>query len=475
MPLRILVVDSLPERRQRLVSQALRPAGYRTLEAERANVALSLRAECDLLLAYHQPLDALYLLSQLRAAGSDTPLIVLTEQGGEALAVRAFREGASDYLSEPFTDEALRQQVRAALEKHQGRVTFSDHARRERDQLDAVLWGTEDPVLVVDDAGHLLLHNAAARGLFGIPSDYAGPADHVIDDGDMHLLLAAPQPQRAEVVIDDQRVFSAQMALVPGVGRVVVMHDISALKELDRLKTNFVASVSQDLRSPLTAILGYVELLTRAGPVNDQQRLFIDRIALSAHTITNLITDLLDLSRIETAGMDAAGEVVNLAQVIEYALATVEGDVRARQQRCAVQLDTEAPLVYGSPQRLKQMARNLLQNAVQYTPEGGSITVRLRAHADLVVLQVEDTGIGIPLHEQPHVFEKFYRATNVQGVFEGAGLGLAIVKGIVDRHSGRLWVESQPGQGSAFTVILPAHRAASQPAGQPQPAARAGR
>lgn len=478
MPQRVLVVDSLSERRQRLVQQVLAPAGYHTLEAERANVALALCDGCDLLLAYHQPLDALNLLGRLRADGSAIPFIVLTAQGGEALAVRAFREGASDYLSEPFTTEVLLRQTHIALERRPERATVPDHAQRERDKLEAVLRGTEDPVLLVDDSGRLLLHNAAARSLFGIPDGYAGPAEHVVDDGDIRLLLAAAQPQRAEVAIDDQHVFIAQMTLVPGVGRVIVMHNISALKELDRLKADFVASVSQDLRSPLTAILGYVELLTRAGPVNDQQRLFIDRIALGAHAITNLITDLLDLSRIETAGLDAASEVVNLAQAIEYALATVEGDVRARQQRLTVQLDTETLPVFGSPQRLKQMARNLVQNAVQYTPEGGSIGIRLQAHADLLVLQVEDTGIGIPLDEQQRVFEKFYRATNVQSAFEGSGLGLAIVKRIVDQHGGRLWVESQPGQGSMFTVILPAYRAAStasQPAGTPRPAVAAGR
>jgi two-component system NtrC family sensor kinase len=402
---------------------------------------------------------------------------LLTAQGTEALAVRAFREGVSDYLSEPFTVETLLQQVRVTLDKAASRASASpdavpdtktalfDRTGGDGDKLGAVLHAIEDPVLVMDEAGCLLLHNAAARSLFGIPDGYAGLADNVVDDAGMHLLLTAPQPQRAEVLIDEQRAFIAQMAPVPGVGRVIVMHNVSALKELDRLKTNFVASVSQDLRSPLTAILGYVELLGRAGPLTEQQRQFVDRIVISAHTITNLIADLLDLSRIEATGLDAANEIVNLAQVVEYALATVEGEVRARQQRLSIQLDAQALPVFGSPPRLKQMVRNLVQNAIQYTPEGGSITIHLQAHTDMVVLQVADSGIGIPLDEQPHIFEKFYRATNVQSAFEGTGLGLAIVKSIVDRHEGRLWVESQPGRGSTFTVILPTHRAAAQTAG----------
>lgn len=627
MPRRTLVVDTLAERRQRLIRQVLEPAGYQVREAERTNVALALCGDCDIVIAYDQPLDALSLLAQLRADDYDIPLILLTARGSEALAVRAFREGAADYLSEPFRADDLLRRLDATLEQYPerkivgapsdllpegsselatyvhalnrvievsnavvaglllddvlreaaaaaatvanadassilllddlsqslhisasynmaesatgvihlpmddnlaavlrtGQPVFANSerfrqigtvhsarsaipltssgrtigvlavdshvtnrplhdwqvrlltllsnlvsialnntalegdSRRDRDKLDAVLRGTEDPVLLVDDDGNMLLHNPAARSLFGIPEDYLGPALGVIDDADLHMLLASPQPQRAEVMIDEQRVYIAQMALVPGVGRVIVMHNISALKELDRLKSNFVASVSQDLRSPLTTILGYVELLTRAGPVNDQQRLFIDRIIMSANAITNLITDLLDLSRIETVSFDTANEDVNLALVVEYALATVEGEVRARQQRLDVQFDTQTLLVSGSPQRLKQMVRNLVQNAVQYTPEGGAIAIRLQAHADLVVLRVEDNGIGIPLDEQPHVFEKFYRASNVQSTYEGAGLGLAIVKSIVDRHNGRIWVESEPGRGSIFTVILPAH------------------
>lgn len=626
----ILVVDSDMDRRQRLVSRVLEPAGYCTVEAERGNVALALAGDCDLALVYHRPLDAISLLPQFRSSQIDIPFLLLTDDGSEALAVRAFRTGVDDYLSSPYEADHLLAAIRAALERHierrltratstqllnenleltkylqgldrvievskeiagdllvedllkhvttaaaivseadtasimlldddkrnllvrashnlempvastmklsvaeslagkaistglpvfvngeddqkiktsyfvksvayvplaQGgevtgvlavdnRVTnrpftpwqvklltlLADFAsialsnanlytqtRQDRDQLNAVLRGTEDPVLVIDDSGRLILHNPAARTLFGIPDNYDGPADHVIDDDEMHLLLVVQQPQRAEIVIDEERAYIAQMALVPGVGRVIVMHDITALKELDRLKTDFVASVSQDLRSPLTAILGYVELLSRAGSINEQQQMFIDRIVMSAQSITNLITDLLDLSRIENANLDAAPETVNLAAVIEYALATVEGQVRDKQQHLTVQLAADAPLVYGNPQRLKQLVRNLVLNATQYTPECGVITIRLSDHADLAVLQVEDSGIGIPLDEQPHIFEKFYRASNVRSEYEGSGLGLAIVRSIVERHNGRIWVESLPGRGTTFTVILPAY------------------
>jgi two-component system, OmpR family, phosphate regulon sensor histidine kinase PhoR len=326
--------------------------------------------------------------------------------------------------------------------------------QKERSTLDAILVETEDIILITDDVGQILFCNPAARNLFKISPDYRGQANAVIPYEEIQDLLQADQVAASEVNIDENRVFNARSTIIPGVGRAIIMQNITHLKEIDRLKTNFVANVSQDLRSPLTAILGYVELLSRAGTVNSQQQLFIDRIALSAQTISNLITDLLDLSRIETSTTKINQETVGLRHIVRYALMTVEGQVKAKQQRMIVELNENTPAVCGNAQRLKQMVRNILQNAVQYTPEHGTIHVTLRPEGDLAVLQVQDTGIGIPIEDQPHIFEKFYRSDSVRNTHEGAGLGLAIVKSIVDQHGGRIWVESQPGTGSMFTVML---------------------
>ncbi len=221
------------------------------------------------------------------------------------------------------------------------------NTQQERDTLEAILAGTMDPVLVIDMYGRILLSNPAACAAFKIPEAYYGPAAEVVDHDDILHLLDVDHNQTAEITLEDDRTFQAQMTLVDNLGRVIVMHDISQLKEMDRLKTNFVANVSQDLRSPLTAIMGYVELLSRAGALNEVQQTFVDRIMLSAQSINAEITDLLDLSRIETSNTEVNYEEVLLSSLLQYAVATVEGQVDAKQLDLIIEVDERLPTDVG--------------------------------------------------------------------------------------------------------------------------------
>jgi two-component system NtrC family sensor kinase len=232
------------------------------------------------------------------------------------------------------------------------------------------------------------------------------------------------------------------------------MQDISYFKELDRIKTEFVNTVSHDLRSPLTAILGYVELITRVGEVNQQQRAFINRVQISVRYITDLINDLLELGRIE-AGFDNRREFVPLGKILQHAIDNIQNQISDYEHNITLDISTDIPDSYGDPVRLQQVVDNLLSNAVRYTPNGGHITARLKHQDDQIILQVEDTGLGIPLLDQSYIFDRFYRGGNVPENVAGSGLGLAIVKSIVESHQGRVWVESTPGEGSCFTVVLP--------------------
>jgi two-component system NtrC family sensor kinase len=232
------------------------------------------------------------------------------------------------------------------------------------------------------------------------------------------------------------------------------MQDITHLKELDRIKSDFVNTVSHDLRSPLTAILGYVELIDRVGPVNPQQVDFIERIQTSVHNITSLIDDLLDLGRIE-AGFDARNEIVDVSVIIQYAVDGLQSRVDEKSQDIHTEIPETLPPVLGNPVRLRQMISNMISNSIRYSPEEGSIIVSAQAEDDQVILQVIDNGPGIPPADQPYIFDKFYRASNVSLDVPGTGLGLAIVKSIVENHLGRVWVESKLGEGTTFTVVLP--------------------
>jgi two-component system NtrC family sensor kinase len=257
-----------------------------------------------------------------------------------------------------------------------------------------------------------------------------------------------------EIPVEDGRVFSALASEIPGDGVAITLHDITNLKKLDRIKSDFVNIVSHDLRSPLTAILGYVELIERVGNVNEAQRDFIRHVQTSVQNITSLINDLLNLGRIE-AGFDVRNEAVDIVQIVQFAIESFRQIAGEKQVDLALDLPGSLPPILANPVQIRQMVDNLLDNAIKYTGSGGTITVQSTVAQDQIVLQFKDTGIGIPALDLPHVFDKFYRASNTGDESAGTGLGLSIVKSVVEAHGGRIWVDSVVGKGSSFTVVLP--------------------
>lgn len=328
----------------------------------------------------------------------------------------------------------------------------------ERSKLETILTRVEDGVIVVDPEGRLLLANHTIRTAFHLESDNlpGKPVRDIFIHPDLLEIFDLKQAQSShcEIGLEDGRVFNAQVTPIPEVGLVITMQDITHLKELDRIKSDFVSTVSHDLRSPLTAILGYVELMERAGPVTDQQREFIQRVQFSVNNITSLINDLLDLGRIE-AGFDTRKEIVPFAALLNYSIEGLHSRVVEKEQELIIEVPDKLPPVLGNPVRLRQMCANLIGNAIKYTPQKGKIIIRLVMEGDQLVFQVTDNGPGIPAADQPYIFDKFYRASNVPFDIPGTGLGLAIVKSIVENHQGRIWVESTVGHGTTFTVVLP--------------------
>ena len=317
----------------------------------------------------------------------------------------------------------------------------------------------EDGVIITDHDGRLILANRRVRDIFGLGGrNISGkPVQDVIQNTDLLGLLNGNNrsgPLRTEVSLEDGRTYYAQLSPISEVGLVVTMQDITHLKELDRIKSDFVNTVSHDLRSPLTAILGYIELIDRVGPVNQLQSEFIDRVQFSVHSITALINDLLDLGRIE-AGFDARNELVPVAAIVRYAVEGLISRAKEKNQEIVMAVDENLPDILGNPVRLRQMINNLIGNAIKYTPDGGQIQVIGRLEGKQIILQVCDDGPGIPAADQPYIFDKFYRGSNVLADTPGTGLGLAIVKSITENHHGRIWVDSASGRGSTFTIVLP--------------------
>jgi two-component system NtrC family sensor kinase len=329
----------------------------------------------------------------------------------------------------------------------------------ERHRLDLILGQIEDAVIVTGPDYRLLLANRKARRLFNLESEphFGQLLEEVFqNEAVIDLFKGAHEemPYHAEIALEEGYVLAAHLVQIPNLGFAVTMQDISYFKELDRVKTEFVNTVSHDLRSPLTAILGYVQLIGRVGEVNQQQQEFIDRIQVNVYSISELINSLLELGRIES-GLDTYKETVQLTTIVQFAVDELRYMADDRHQVVVFEPAAEIPAVYGDPVRLRQVAENLLVNAILYTPDKGRITIHLASQGDQVILQVMDNGLGIPQPDQPYIFDKFYRASNIPENITGSGLGLAIVKSIVENHQGRVWVDSRPGVGSCFTVVLP--------------------
>ncbi len=335
-------------------------------------------------------------------------------------------------------------------------------ADSERAKLDTILREIEDAVIVTDADFRLLLVNNAARAAFNLTDAALGqlladviPMQSVIDLFDQRKLRS--QAWRADIVLPDGRTLQGQLSVLSGIGYGAVLHDITQLKELDKIKSEFVSIVSHDLRTPLTAIRGYVELLPRVGPLNEQQRDFVARVEYSMTNIVSLISDLLDIGRIE-AGVDWEMKPLALDAIVRDAVEDSQSEAATNQHQLTTQL-TALPSVLGNARRLRQVVDNLIGNALKYTPPGGQISVTARADGEFLFVQVRDTGIGIALDDQRHIFDKFYRVqSEATERINGSGLGLSIVKAIVEKHNGRVWVESEPGHGSTFTVVLPKYQ-----------------
>lgn len=337
-----------------------------------------------------------------------------------------------------------------------------------RQRLEAVLSSTPEPVLVFDEQGRLLLINPAALQTVGLIAS-ATPGrnmDDVLAVPDLLALVKAPLTDRIqsrEITLPSNKVFHASVSSVVAesrrVGRIVILQDITQYKELDAIKSDFVSTVSHDLRSPLTLMKGYTAMLQMVGELNDQQQAYTRKIMTGVENMTRLVNNLLDLGRIET-GIGLRSEKVLLNEIVDQVMTSLQP--QAVQNNITLVLDTadlQPIVVNADPALLQQAFYNLIENAVKYTHTNGHVRVRLTRRSNGVLFEVNDDGIGIAPLDLPRLFEKFYRSGRREAYQQrGTGLGLAIVKSIAERHKGRVWVESQLGKGSTFYFEIPETR-----------------
>jgi PAS domain S-box-containing protein len=340
------------------------------------------------------------------------------------------------------------------------------NAELGRRRLEAILSSSPDPMLVTDRRNRLLLANPAAWQVLnlGMDTDEGQPIEEVISHSKIiELMTSSNENQTAEIAFEDGFVYSATATSVLSegqrVGRVCILQDVTHFKELDTLKSEFVSTVSHDLRTPLTLMRGYATMLEMVGKLNEQQNTYVNKIVEGVGSMSHLVNNLLDLGRIE-AGIGLKLELISPKDVVDRVVESLRLQIIQKRIKLETEFALDSIQMIEADQALLQQAlHNLLDNAIKFTRPEGKIIVRLKPTRDMMIFEVEDNGIGISPMDQNFLFEKFHRIT-LQGTEErkGTGLGLAIVKSIVERHNGRVWVDSKLGQGSKFYMEIPVNQ-----------------
>ena len=363
-----------------------------------------------------------------------------------------------------FTEEEMRflstLAGQAALAAANARLYLIAEVGRQR--LGAILASTPDPVLVTDQENRLILTNPAAKhALGGLTGAEGLPTERVISQQELRGLLQELESGKksAEVVMPDGKVYfaTASSVIADGrpVGRVCVMRDVTHFKELDALKSDFVSSVSHDLRSPLTLIRGYATMLEMVGNLNEQQKGYVAKIVVGVESMSRMVTNLLDLGRID-AGVGLQVEKTVLMDIVKAVMEPLQ--LVADQKNIALTRANAPDLpesIDADRALLQQAVYNLVENAIKYTPEHGSVTLRISARPQGLQFEVQDTGIGIAPVDLPRLFEKFFRGSQREARAQrGSGLGLAIVRS--DRRTA--WRQGLGGKCAwAGQFLLPAH------------------
>jgi PAS domain S-box-containing protein len=350
----------------------------------------------------------------------------------------------------------------AALAVANAHLFLSVEASRR--QLEAVLNSTPDPVLVTDHRNRLLLTNRAAQTALGYKADgvRGQETEKVVKLKPLLDLLqgAATDNQSAEIVLADKRTYFATASSVTAegrqIGRVCIMRDVTHFKELDSIKSEFVATVSHDLRSPLTVMRGYATMLEMVGEINEQQRGYVRKIISGVENMSRLVNNLLDLGRIEI-GVGLQVDHVTVLDLIQRVVSSLQMQAAQKNISLNAEFSKDMPHALAADEALLQQALyNLVENAIKYTPDNGRIVIRTSSQPGQVIFSVEDNGIGIAADDLPHLFEKFYRGRQREARAQaGSGLGLAIVQSIAANHGGRVWAESSIGKGSTFHLQIP--------------------
>ncbi len=486
--IRVLVVDDEQDVRDGS-ERILTRIGFEVLKASRGDKALEVFAETEVsivLLDLKMPgMDGMEVLKRIRNLDESILVIVITGYATVETAIEAMKQGAYDFIPKPFDPDQLRIVVNRAAERirltreaerleQERKRTLSD-LDTEKSRIHTIIEHLPNGVMVTNSRGQVVLMNPAAKQLLDLaPGLTVGNQirDYLPNDGLCDLVLEISQGKYVdfddlpdyEFAIAGKKYLLAKGQPVLGekkecLGAVVNIVDITAMKVMDQLKSEFVAKVSHELRSPLSTIHEQLALVIRdmLGNASEYDQHILTRAREKTRGLISLIGDLLDLSRIEEGLIGQEPKPVRLEELLENILDFLKTRAEGKGLSLTLQLpDDPLPELTADPLALESIFGNLITNAINYTQDGGKIKVEVDMAGINVRVKVIDNGFGIADKYLEKIFERFYRVKDEKTRYiTGTGLGLPIVKGLVDSMNGFINVESTPGKGSTFTVLLP--------------------
>lgn len=460
--------------------------------ASRGDEGLKILAEAPIpivLLDLKMPgMDGLEVLDRIRERYPSIVVIIITGFATIETAIQAMKQGAYDFVPKPFEPDHLRIVVERAREN----ITLTLEARKlaaerrktlldldtEKSRMRTILESLPNALVVTNVEGRVVLMNPVFMQFFGIdPCQPTGePIENYVSDEGLCRLIrdisAGSHPNGAEPPSHELELPGGVYLMARGkpvvgeegecLGAVITLANITTMKVLDQMKSEFVAKVSHELRSPLSTIHEQIALVLSDMPAADDDRdhHLLERAKEKTRGLISMIGDMLDLTRIECGAVIREPVVVRVDEMLENIVDFLDARAKSKGQSLAIELPPEPPPpLLADPMALESIFGNLITNAINYTPEGGSISVVVHPAAETIRVDVSDNGFGIAEKDLERIFERFYRVKNARTRnIVGTGLGLPIVKSLVESLAGTIQVESEVDVGTTFIVRLPVDR-----------------
>ncbi len=474
---RVLVVDD-EVRIQKACQRLLTEEGCDVEVAENGIKGLKMIEEKHfdiILLDLMMPgMSGLDVLTDVKSRHPDTVVIIITGYATLEHSIETMKKGAFDFLSKPFSPQELRIVISKAIEFIR---TLQDIAT-EKSRMRVMINTLRDGVLTTDNQKRIALANPAflkmidcrktsvighnisefikdPRLLDMIDQAINQPEDTLSEITDE---ITMPFSKEKEEIIIGVRCIPFRDRLNRNLGSITLFHDITALKKIDQLKSDFVSMVAHEIKSPLNSVLMQLNVVLDglAGELTEKQKDLLQKSSNRIKSVTKLSTELLDLSKIESGLINQERENLNLIELIKNQIAFYQDKADSKSIQLTTKKTRKEIWMMGNRINIEEVVSNLISNAIRYSPNGGTITIWTDEKSDYAKLVVSDTGLGIPQNELDHIFDKFFRVkTEKTRNINGTGLGLAIVKSIVDAHHGTIEVESEVDKGTCFSIYFP--------------------